>query len=644
MLPPNEVIAGPSCYHALVDVDEARWATLVAEVGALSVGPDSTLKPASASPSTQAAVVTELRRELSDDQPRIEVHETIGEGGMGIVRRATQTRLRRDVAVKALRPGRMTDDRRLELLREARVMGALEHPNILPVHGVEIDEHGEAQVLLKRLENTRWSDLMHDGRGVKERFGRDDLLVWNLEVFMQVCRAVHFAHSRGIVHLDLKPENVMIGLFGEVYLVDWGIAMSLWDDEAGRFRLAADNRDLIGTPAFMAPEMLAADGVSLCEQTDVYLLGGCLFFATQKRAPHVGGSLMEVLHDAAMNEVPPASAAPQELATTIATALARDPADRHPTAEALRRDVRAFLDHRDSRRRSDEALERLERLEERATSASGPGKHAEVQQLFSECRFGFRGALGVWPDNPEAARGLRRAIEVAVGHELVREDAESAAALLGELDDPSDELLAALEGLRDRLRIAGQRAEQLERLEADFDITTGQRTRSLVVAILMALWAIAPLIQTFRDPGPPSYRQLIAMPALYLLLTLGLAYWARESLGRTAINRRLMASMVLALSVQLVVTSLMWHLDLPTAAAMPVSLAVFLGVGWMVVLFAERRVWPSMIWMTVCLPLTGLFPEVVLYTVSSAMFGLLINFVVVWWPWSDSAKRARGEG
>jgi hypothetical protein len=171
-----------------------------------------------------------LLGELHRGGARLRTIETIGQGGMGVVRLAEQVALGRRVAVKTLRPDRKSDQAAIDLLREAWVTGAVDHPNVVPVHDIGLDEDGSPVIVLKRIDGHSWAELMHDADRVRERFRVDDLLTWNLEILIQVLFALRFAHSRGIVHRDLKPDNVMIGDFGEVYLLDWGIALSLRDD------------------------------------------------------------------------------------------------------------------------------------------------------------------------------------------------------------------------------------------------------------------------------------------------------------------------------------------------------------------------------------------------------------------------------
>src|SRR5262249_7372255 len=143
-------------------------------------------------------------------------------------------------------------------------------------------------IVLKHIEGWSWAELVRDEPRVRERFGADDLLEWNLDVWRELCRAVHYAHSRNIVHRDLKPENVMIGSFGQVYPVDCGIAATTERDPSGRLPFLGTSEGIAGTPVYMAPEMLALDSRALGKHTDVYLLGAVLFEIVTGAPPHVG--------------------------------------------------------------------------------------------------------------------------------------------------------------------------------------------------------------------------------------------------------------------------------------------------------------------------------------------------------------------
>ena len=264
--------------------------------------------------------------------------EVLGEGGTGVVREAVQVALGRTVALKTLKPagrrGRGTggggsrDGRaggsaggrgEARFLAEARVTAGLDHPNILPVYELARDEGGEPFLAMKRVVGTPWS------ASVRTMTRRE-----NLRILGAVADAVAFAHSRGVVHRDVKPENVLLGAFGEVLLTDWGLALTEEDRAAaraaqdaqdagespdasapgkvsapapGRLGGGVDASGVAGTPAYMAPEQARGDAAALGPATDVYLLGAALFEIATGRRPHRGSSLSECLASAAENRL-----------------------------------------------------------------------------------------------------------------------------------------------------------------------------------------------------------------------------------------------------------------------------------------------------------------------------------------------------
>jgi len=197
--------------------------------------------------------------------------EELGRGAMGVVRSAQQVPLRRDVAVKTLLEDIVGADDRRQMLCEARVGGALEHPNVVPVYMLGGDETGAPVIVMRRIAGTPWSDLLADEALVRERQHVLDPLVWHLEVLTQVCNAVHYAHDKLILHRDLKPDNVMIGEFGEVYVLDWGLAVSLQEGNDLGLAHVSQIDSVAGTPAYMAPEAVAVLGDQIGVATDVYV-------------------------------------------------------------------------------------------------------------------------------------------------------------------------------------------------------------------------------------------------------------------------------------------------------------------------------------------------------------------------------------
>ncbi|MGB1275378.1 MAG: serine/threonine-protein kinase, partial [Nannocystaceae bacterium] len=374
----------------------------------------------------------------------------LGRGGMGEVREAVQTSLGRPVAVKTLRPRNQdpstaatlydTGTRRdaLKLVHESWVTGLLEHPNILPIHDIALDDRGRPLIVLKRIEGQTWDQLMADADAVERQFGAKDLGEWNLRIFMQVCNAIHFAHSRHIIHRDIKPENVMIGAFGEVYVLDWGIALSLGPDYGGRIERVRDNRELAGTPIYMAPEMfpgLTPHPLSL--KTDVYLLGATLYKVLTGTAPHTGETAREVLAQARIsNPVFPATVA-NEIAEICRRALASHPHERYESAEHLRVAVQDFLQFRGSLQVCEAAQQKIVHMHSLVAKVATDGPEAIRSELYSThaaCRFGFQTALQARPHHRHAEAGLREVNLVVAHYEAHHGDLRAALALLEHID------------------------------------------------------------------------------------------------------------------------------------------------------------------------------------------------------------------
>jgi serine/threonine protein kinase len=213
-----------------------------------------------------------MERSAPGEQDRYEIGTLIGEGGMGSVYLAHDRELDRDVALKVLRDPAPTMEERERLLREARILASLEHPGIVPIHDVGTLSDGRLFYVMKRVRGERFDDF------VRAPHSRTELL----RAFLQLCDAVAFAHAAGVIHRDLKPQNVMLGAFGEALVLDWGVA------KASRARspvIESAASTAAGTPGYMAPEQM--NGVS-DERADVYGLGGLLFFLLTGQHPSAG--------------------------------------------------------------------------------------------------------------------------------------------------------------------------------------------------------------------------------------------------------------------------------------------------------------------------------------------------------------------
>ena len=564
----------------------------------------------------------------------------LGEGGMGVVHLATQTALGRKVAVKMLRPERRSPQNAAKLLREATITGALEHPNVTPVYDVRLGEDGMPRVVLKRIEGLRWSQLLANADLARRHLGEGDVLVEHLGILMQVCHAAHFAHARGIAHRDIKPENVMIGEFGEVYLLDWGIAVEL--DDTLPFKPSG----LAGTPAYMAPEMLCM--VPVTAHTDVYLLGSCLYELLNGRAPHAGATAEDLVRSVLYSEPRFDDDVPTELRAINERALARDPADRFATAEAFRLALADFIQHRDSRRLADKAASHLLALEQLVTTDGE--QHARLLRTFGACRFGFREALGTWPDNVTARAGLARALSLMTEHEIARGNVDAAEALLDELSEietPPARLLDEVERTRHLIEEEEARVAELERVGRMFDPETELRARWLVTTALALLGTVAPVAtQRWVDPHSNDYATTFVHPAGFLLITLAIAWHKREAIAETAYNRWALALIIAACVGQLCVLGGGALMGLKVISATAMVALLWSMLAGMLAGAVDRRVWP------VSLGFFGVFLAIATwvddrrhanYLMSAGLFVTTVTVFITWRPKAEAERRASSD-
>jgi serine/threonine-protein kinase len=249
---------------------------------------------------------------------RYEISSRIGQGGMGSVYLARDRELQREVAIKVMRSPAPSPDAEARMRREAQVIARLEHPGIVPVHDIGTLEDGRVFYVMKWVRGVNLEEFS-PGRSVGEL----------LRIFLKVCEAVAFAHDHGVIHRDIKPGNIMVGVFGEVLVLDWGVAKVIGDGAASR-RASSEGdppadgvtRDgaVMGTPGFMAPEQ-ASGKINLIDQrTDVYALGAIL------------------------RAILPAEKIVRPLAAIRDQALNPFPEGRYSTVGALSADILRFLD------------------------------------------------------------------------------------------------------------------------------------------------------------------------------------------------------------------------------------------------------------------------------------------------------------
>lgn len=347
-----------------------------------------------------------------------ELVEVIGRGGMGLVYAARQTSVDREVAVKMIWPNHAQDpSARENFLSEAVITGELDHPNIVPIHDVGKDSANALFYSMKRVSGTPWQKVV-DTLNLPE----------NLRILMAVSDAVAFAHSRGVVHRDLKPDNVMLGDFGEVMVMDWGLAIV-----TPEFRKVQSVSRAIGagcTPSYAAPELVTGPISAIGPHSDVYLLGGILYKIVAGTPPHLASTAKECCRVAARNQIHPTTQT-GELVDIARKAMATRPQDRYASVQEFQDAIRSYQSHSESLVLSVRAAEDLEQA----------GQTGDYQD-FARAMFGYQEAIKLWEGNDAARTGLAAARLAYAESALGKEDFDLGLTLV-DSDDPAQKPVVA---------------------------------------------------------------------------------------------------------------------------------------------------------------------------------------------------------
>ena len=329
--------------------------------GVRTISLDGMATPSTSSGSSAIVVRRGLGMVARPTRLRFSLIDELGRGGMGVVLRGRDPDLQREVAIKLLRAN---DDpvRQARFFTEAQINGQLEHPNIVPVHESGLDQDGRPWFAMKLVRGREMSEVLGERREHPAAAAAWPL-VRLVGVLIQVCNGMAFAHSKNVIHRDLKPGNVMLGDFGEVLVMDWGLGKVLVDEvgedgrDSGSSALTSSpvvtlDGAVVGTPCYMPPEQARGDLDLVGVPSDVYALGAILYEILTGQPPVTGDSVEEVVRKVRAHEIarPLRDVAgrrvPRELAAVAMRALAADPADRYPGAAALGDDLQAWLDHR----------------------------------------------------------------------------------------------------------------------------------------------------------------------------------------------------------------------------------------------------------------------------------------------------------
>jgi len=307
----------------------------------------------------EEASLTPILNSLQGRKERYREIRKIAEGGEKKITLVYDHRLDRRVAMaRAVRADNPQDQE--QFLREARLTANLSHPNIMPVYNMGVDSAGVPFFSMELIPGDSLKMIIGKLRKGDEIYRRNYPLETLLNIFMKICDAIAYAHSRKVLHLDIKPDNIRVGDFGEVLVCDWGLAHVMNGSEDTNSGTATDILDgdilndmtlsgtMKGTPGFMAPEQIKVDGEK-SPQTDVYALGAMLYMLLTHELPVRGSSANEVIQNTREgNVIPPRRRKPEQyipasLGAVVMKALSLNPSNRYESALALRQEIGRYL-------------------------------------------------------------------------------------------------------------------------------------------------------------------------------------------------------------------------------------------------------------------------------------------------------------
>ena len=377
---------------------------------------------------------------------QVEIQEKVAEGGMSYIYLGWQESLGRRVAVKMSK----NKDRSFQkiLCDEAVIIGQLEHPNIPPIYDIV-----GADVILKWLEGETLRQKLEEW----QEWGLE--IDFSIPVLLDICNALEYAHSRGVIHRDIKTDNIMICDYGAIYLLDWGIALKLDDRDKNSASYAERHNSLVGTLGYMAPEMSTENPVfTVDERTDIYLMGATLhevLVGLPRHWSEVISDIPSLIEESLPFEYD------EEIymfGQVCNKACAREKEDRYQSIKEFTQALKSAFEIWKQRSLLDQGcamLEELELLEGGRLSLSGENgdidatNHIHAFQLYMQIRAAFDGYLFHEPNNEIAIEGLQKASQVLMAYFLKKKQLQSAQFMKMIIGNVPRRLLDTLEALEE---------------------------------------------------------------------------------------------------------------------------------------------------------------------------------------------------
>ena len=406
----------------------------------------------------------------------------LGKGGMGVVHRAEQGSLQRVVALKIPKHPHLNH----RFTEEALISGYLNHPNIISVHNLLKTDQRRIALTMPLIDGISWDHKLYSDYELSNHTLSNQVLHEHLDHLLKVCQAISYAHHKGILHNDLKLENIMVGEFGDVVVMDWGCTtQNSTIDTRLPFHILHPTqvKRPFGSPCYMPPELAQGKGDSIGPWTDTYLLGAMLYEILEGRAPRRGTTLGSVIKQACIGKTDPfEKCTSRTLQQICLRALSPNPEDRYQTPDALEDDLRGYF----KAEQSESLLTSVETVLKEEESHTYADDHSSLMTLIDAVSMTVQ-ADQIWPSR--AAKELKeQASRQLVTRAIEMGDLKLATAYLHHLSDEHNDLRALL-----------NEQQHKRQMEADAIERNTRLTRLIVAFVIVSLTVGGALVNSARQ-------------------------------------------------------------------------------------------------------------------------------------------------